>query len=101
MWSKDKLNARTYTIAVCGDDFLIRKLKICDIQNDVEQDTKKKSCNLISKSLIEPAMSPEEVSSLDCDIYNELQEKILDLNGLSAKGKEAIQGNSGLSQQDC
>jgi hypothetical protein len=100
MWSKEKLSGRTYKIGVCGDEFLVRKIKVGELIDDKEQDAKKKSCNLISKALIEPAMTPEEVNGLDYDIYTELQSQLMDLNGLSAKGREAIQGNLETIPQD-
>lgn len=93
MWDKDKLKTRTFTLTVCGDEFRVRKIKVAELFDDSEKDEKRKSCNLISKGLIEPALTPDEVNGLDYDIYTELQEKMMDLNGLSAKGKEAIQGN--------
>ncbi|MFA6451734.1 MAG: hypothetical protein WCX65_19840 [bacterium] len=93
MWDKQKLSGRTFTLTVCGDDFAVRKIKVADLFDDKEEDPKKKACNLISKALINPALTPDEVNGLDYDIYTELQEKIMELNGLSEKGKEAIRGN--------
>ena len=100
MWDKNKLKARTFTLTVCGDEFRVRKIKVAELFDDSEKDEKRKSCILISRGLIEPALTPDEVNELDYDIYTELQGKMMDLNGLSAKGKEAIQGNSGTTPSD-
>ena len=93
MWDKTKLAGRTFKLDVCGDEFLVRKIKVGELLGDKEEDAKKKSCNLISKVLLDPVLTPEEVNELDYDIYTELQAKIMDLNGMSSKSKEAIQGN--------
>jgi hypothetical protein len=97
MWDKTKLGGRTFKLVVCGDDFLVRKIKVGellgDTKEDAKEDAKKKSCNLISKVLLDPALTPDEVNGLDYDIYTDLQSQIMDLNGMSVKSKEAIQGN--------
>lgn len=100
MWDKSKLSGRTFVLSVCGDDFTVRKIKVADLFDDKEQDPKKKACNLISKALIHPALTPDEVNEMDYDIYTELQNQIMDLNGLTAKAKEAIQGNLTMTPAD-
>ena len=94
MWDKSKLlNERKKTVTVCGDEFVIRKIKVADFNNDDEKDERKKTCELISKSLMEPDLTSEEVSGLDLDIYLGLQEAVMEFNGLGKKAKEAVQGN--------
>ncbi|MDD5729454.1 MAG: hypothetical protein PHV59_12920 [Victivallales bacterium] len=94
MWDKSKLfNKREKNVSVCGDEFSIRKIKVVDFTGGDEKDDKKKTCQLISLSLLEPALTPDEVAGLDLDIYLGLQDAVMEFNGLGKKAKEAIQGN--------
>ncbi len=72
----------------------IRKLKLGEINaGGDEEDMSTKSVRLLSLSLVEPALSPEEVKDLPAEIAIELQEKVMEFNGLSEDSVDEIEKN--------
>lgn len=92
MWTKEKLSAlskQTKTITVCGDEMIIRKLKISEIMKQ-DSDVNKSSLEMISASLVEPALTVDEVKELPSEMIEVFTEEIKKFNHLD---KEANQGN--------
>lgn len=91
MWTKDKLlKLQTKTIKVGADEMIIRKLKAGEVLTNKMSD-EDKSMNMISASLVEPALSVEDVRNLDLETSNILLSEIMIFNGLS--GKESASKN--------
>lgn len=91
MWTKEKLfEVQKKTVKICGDDVIIRKLKVGEVMNNGGSD-EDKSLKMISNSLVEPAMTVEEVKNMPLEFQVELQKEIGAYNGLDKK--EANQGN--------
>jgi hypothetical protein len=85
MWTKDKLlKLQTKTIKVGADEMIIRKLKAGEVLTNKMSD-EDKSMNMISASLVEPALSVEDVRNLDLETSNVLLSEIMIFNGLSGK----------------
>ena len=86
---------RTYDITTDAGVFKVRKFTKLEIVSDkLDKDPHKRADELISIASVEPHMTPEQAGNLPYDVYKQLETGIMDLNGLSEKGKEAIQGNS-------
>ncbi len=95
MWDKKELFNRTYKIEVDGREYSVRKLKYGEIfEEKTESDIKKKTLAMLSRLIIEPKFTPEEVAEIELPVGSEISEKIMALSGIGAKAKEAIQGNS-------
>lgn len=91
MWTKDKLlKLQTKTIMVGADEMIIRKLKAGEVLTNKMSD-EDKSMNMIAASLVEPALSVEDVRNLDLETSNVLLSEIMIFNGIS--GKESASKN--------
>ena len=70
----------------------IRKLKLGEM-NSGDVDQEEFAFKLLSLSLVNPSMTPDEVRELPADVALELQEKVMEFNGLGDDAASAIEKN--------
>jgi hypothetical protein len=97
----EELCSRAYEIKAAGEIFKVRKLNIDEIHANKDgdnalQNAKKLTCDVS----IDPKLTIEKIGRMPYDAWKDLQDGIMDLNGLSIKSKEAIQGNSTVTPAD-
>ena len=84
MWTKERLfEVQKKTVKILDDDVIIRKLKVGEVLG--KDGDEEKSLKMISNSLIEPAMTVEEVKGMPLDFQVAIQKEISEYNGLNAK----------------
>ena len=99
MLTKEQLLSPKTRIVVLGSlgEVEIRKLKLFEInphgskkQKESETD---QAYRLISTSLVNPELTPVEVKDLEFDVFNQLQEAVLNYNGMSEEAETDISKN--------
>lgn len=89
MWNKETLlKGQTMTVNIGGDSVVIRKLKTCEVMNKAGGEDK--SIALVAASLVDPALTIDEVKEIPIETVNALLPEILKFNGMD---KDAKQGN--------